>query len=94
MVIGKGVGPGQIEGLAQMPIYEMIETIILCLLSNGCTSGAFGAVTRAADGVFTVIVADRTFTARNTVIGWAVTVDHFTGEDADLLEAARLAVTA
>lgn len=77
-----------------MPVYEMIETIILCLLSNGCTSGAFGAVTRDANGVFTVTTSGSTFTARTTVIGWSVTAGHFTGEDADLIEAARLAVTA
>ena len=77
-----------------MPIYEMIETIILSFLSTGCTSGTFGSVSRADNGTFTVSTSNRTFTARTTRLGWAVTSGHFTGEDADLIEAARLAVTA
>lgn len=77
-----------------MPIYEMIETIILCFLSNGCTAGTFGSVSRSDDGLFTVKADGRTFTARTTRLGWAVRSGGFIGEDADLIEAARLAVTA
>lgn len=77
-----------------MPIYEMIETIILCYLRSGCTVGTFGSVSRADNGTFTVAASGRTFTARTTIIGWAVTSGYYTGEDTDLIEAARLAVTA
>ena len=77
-----------------MPIYEMIETIILSFLASGCTTGTFGSISTNANRVFTVSTAGRTFTARTTRLGWAVTSGHFTGEDADLIEAARLAVSA
>lgn len=77
-----------------MPLYEMIETIILSFLHTGCTTGTFGSVTRDEAGIFTVNAAGSTFTAYTNAIGWSVTAGDFEGVDCDLIEAARLAVTA
>jgi hypothetical protein len=76
-----------------MPIYEKIETIVLSFLSNGCTSGTFGSIARGLNGGFQVSTSGHTFDVRTTAIGWAVTNGYFVGEDADLIEAARLATT-
>jgi hypothetical protein len=76
-----------------MPIYEKIETIVLSFLANGCTSGTFGSIGRGLNGNFLISTSGYTFDVCTTAVGWAVSNGCFVGEDADLIEAARLATT-
>jgi hypothetical protein len=91
-----------------IPTCEKIETIVLAYLHHGSTSGAFGTLVevpaftvRCIDGddlivpsSFRVIADERTFNVRTTQQGWCVQRGQLVGVDGDLLEAARLVMSA
>jgi hypothetical protein len=87
---------------------EKIETIVLCYMQHGTASGECGtlvdvaAFTLAAPGVDPISVAgcyrveadDSTFIVRCAAEGWRVQRGGYTGCDADLYTAAKLATDA
>jgi hypothetical protein len=91
-----------------IPTHEKIETIVLCFLHHGTTSGAFGTLVevpaftvRCIDGddlivpsSYRVVADGRTFNVRATELGWQVQRGPLLGIDPDLLEAARLVMSA
>ncbi len=91
-----------------IPTYEKIETIVLAYLHHGTTSGTFGSLVevpaftvRCIDGddlivpsSYRVVADDKTFNVRITDHGRQVQRGPLVGIDPDLLEAARLVMSA
>jgi hypothetical protein len=80
--------------MAAMPLYEMVETVVLSAL-GGAPSGKFGSAVRlpgTSTAYQVTLPGGEIFKAVCGRSGWEVTHNGFTGCDRDLLEAAYLAL--
>jgi hypothetical protein len=72
---------------------EMVETVVLCFIRSGVTSGRFGSLEVGPEGAYRVTLIDEgEFIVGLTTGGWSVTYDGVEGIAPQLLDAAHLAI--
>jgi hypothetical protein len=76
-----------------IPRYEQLETVVLCHLQNGTTSGNYGSLTRVPDG-YVVSIEGENYHVTTTVMGWRVSRGGLAVNDTSLIEAARTLMNA
>jgi hypothetical protein len=67
---------------------EKIETIVLCYLQNGTTTGTMGTLVEFDPRRYRVVADGKTFIVWSDAIGWNVTFKGFRGIDRELYIAA------